>query len=108
MPSGGLLWWLGFIFVPRVLVALLATISYWKQNPVLVVIAWLVALGGESTEKSMLGRRRQWRSWFEIRGFGRRAGRPASSESGAGAGVGSAGAKSDKGKTVEAEYRITD
>lgn len=48
---GGLLWWLGLIFAPRVLVAFLATIAYWQQNPVLVAIAWVVAVGGESSEK---------------------------------------------------------
>ncbi len=33
--------------------AFLATIAYWKTNPVLVIIAWLVALGGESSEKKV-------------------------------------------------------
>jgi hypothetical protein len=51
VPFGGLFWWLGFIFAPRILVAVLATINYGKQNPVLVVISWIVALSGESTEK---------------------------------------------------------
>ncbi len=54
IPFGGLLWWLGFIFAPRVLVATLATITYWEVNPVLVVISWLVAISGESGEKSVL------------------------------------------------------
>ncbi|EQC48257.1 hypothetical protein M899_3250 [Bacteriovorax sp. BSW11_IV] len=49
--SGGLLWWLGFIFAPRLLVAILATIAYWETNPVLVMFSWIVALSGESTEK---------------------------------------------------------
>jgi hypothetical protein len=48
---GGFLWWLAFLFAPRILVATLATISYWSTNPVLVIISWLVALGGESSEK---------------------------------------------------------
>lgn len=54
IPFGGLLWWLGFIFAPRILVATLATITYWEVNPVLVVISWLVAISGESGEKSVL------------------------------------------------------
>lgn len=48
---GGIFWWLGFFFAPRMLVAILATISYWNTNQVLVIIAWLIALGGESSEK---------------------------------------------------------
>lgn len=47
--SGGILWWLGWIFAPHLLVAILA-IPYWHSNPVLVIIAWLVALGGTSEE----------------------------------------------------------
>lgn len=54
---GGLFWWLGFIFVPRWLVAILATLSYWNQNPTLVVIAWLVCLSGESSEKVYIQKR---------------------------------------------------
>lgn len=55
VASGGLFWWLGFIFCPRVLVASLATVSYFHTNPVLVVISWLIALGGETVEKAGLG-----------------------------------------------------
>lgn len=51
VPFGGIFWWLGFIFTPRILVAILATMAYWQQNPILVLISWLVALGGESGEK---------------------------------------------------------
>lgn len=54
VPLGGLLWWLGLIFAPRFLVAVLATYTYWNQNPILVVIAWLVALSGESSEKYVM------------------------------------------------------
>ncbi len=54
---GGIFWWLGFFFAPRFLVATLATISYWNTNKVLVIISWLVALGGESSEKVMITRR---------------------------------------------------
>ena len=51
VASGGVLWWLSFIFYPRVLVASLATVAYFKTNPVLVVISWMVALSGEVFEK---------------------------------------------------------
>lgn len=54
---GGLLWWLGFFFAPRILVATLATIAYWHTNQFLVVFAWLIALGGESSEKFVITRR---------------------------------------------------
>jgi hypothetical protein len=48
---GGILWWLGWIFAPRLLVAILATFSYWESNTLLVVLAWFWAIGGESAEK---------------------------------------------------------
>ena len=51
VPFGGIFWWLGFVFAPRWLVAILATLAYWHENPILVIIAWLVCLSGESTEK---------------------------------------------------------
>lgn len=60
VASGGFFWWMGFIFVPRILVAILATIAYFHTNPVLVVIAWIVALGGETLEKFGLKRRNKF------------------------------------------------
>ena len=54
IASGGVIWWLGFFFAPRILVASLATVSYWNTNPILVIIGWLIALGGESSEKFMI------------------------------------------------------
>ncbi len=57
VPSGGVLWWLGWFIAPRLLVAVLATFNYWNQNPLLVVTAWLIALGGESSEKMIFVRR---------------------------------------------------
>ena len=57
IASGGLLWWIGWVFAPRILVAVLATVAYFKTNPILVVIAWLIAIGGESTEKYCIRRR---------------------------------------------------
>ena len=41
--SGGMLWWLGWVFAPHLLVAILA-IPYWDSNPALVIFAWLIAL----------------------------------------------------------------
>ena len=54
---GGLFWWLGFFFAPRLLVAILATVSYWNTNKILVIISWLMAIGGESSEKYFIHRR---------------------------------------------------
>ncbi len=57
IAAGGLFWWLGFFFAPRLLIATLATLGYWKTNPALVIIAWLIAFGGESSEKVVITRR---------------------------------------------------
>jgi len=51
VATGGLLWWLGWLVAPRLLVAILATTAYWNTNPVLVTLTWFWALGGESVEK---------------------------------------------------------
>jgi len=48
---GSVLWWLGWIFVPRVLAAVLATVMYWESNPLLVILAWVWALCLEPAEK---------------------------------------------------------
>ncbi|MBK24825.1 MAG: hypothetical protein CME70_12575 [Halobacteriovorax sp.] len=86
---GGLFWWLGFFFAPRILVATLATLSYWENNPVLVVIAWLVAISGETGEKSLLN--------TQVRVV-RTGGRPFTRESFSHSHV-------EQGETIEAEYR---
>jgi hypothetical protein len=57
IPFGGFFWWLGFLFFPRYLIATLATIHYWHKNPLLVTIAWFIAISGESTEKYYIKRR---------------------------------------------------
>jgi hypothetical protein len=40
----------GWIFVPHLLVAILATTIYWHSNPVLCVVAWAFAFGGTGGE----------------------------------------------------------
>ena len=55
---GGLFWWLGLIFAPRILVAILATIGYWQTNPVLIILSWIWAFGGEKFEKKNIVFRR--------------------------------------------------
>lgn len=62
--SGGLLWWLSFFFYPRILVATLATLAYFKTNPALVVVSWLIAIPAEAAEKWAIRSPR-----FQIRTF---------------------------------------
>ncbi len=57
IASGGLLWWLGWLIAPRVLVAILATESYLQTNPFLVIVAWMIAISGEFSEKEFVRRR---------------------------------------------------
>ncbi len=64
VASGGIIWWLSWLFVPRILVATLATFAYFQTNPILVVISWLVALGGEGFEKRSLRHTRIVRQKF--------------------------------------------
>jgi len=54
---GGFLWWVGLFLAPRLAVAIIATTMYWDTNPVLCVLAWIVALSGESTEKKTVHKR---------------------------------------------------
>jgi hypothetical protein len=54
--TGGFWFWVGVFFVPRIMVAFWATTYYWNTNPIICVIAWVVALSGEGTEKSTVTR----------------------------------------------------
>lgn len=49
--SSNILFWLGWLFLPRLMIALLATFFYWETNMILVLLSWLFAFGGESAEK---------------------------------------------------------
>jgi hypothetical protein len=51
---GGFLWWLGLLFVPRLQVAILATLHYGESNTWLVIVTWIWALSGESGEKKII------------------------------------------------------
>lgn len=42
--------WLGWVFTPHLLVALMATFRYADTNPGLTVVAWLLALSGTGAE----------------------------------------------------------
>jgi hypothetical protein len=59
VPFGGLLWWLGFIFAPHLLVAILATTYYWDTNPILCIISWFVAFAGTGGEAKVVGHKRR-------------------------------------------------
>lgn len=50
----GWLAWLGWLFVPSLLVAILATNYYWDTNPVLCVLAWIwfAVKGGETGRRA--------------------------------------------------------
>lgn len=50
VSSFGLLGWLGWVFVPHLTVAILATTIYWHTNPILCIVAWIIALGGTGLE----------------------------------------------------------
>ena len=65
IASGGLFWWLGWLFAPRLLVAVLATGAYLESNPILVAISWIIAFSGEFSEKEFV-RRRSY-SYFDQR-----------------------------------------
>jgi len=55
----GCLAWLGWIFVPHVLVAVIATSMYWDTNPALCVIAWFFAFAGTGGEGAAANRGRK-------------------------------------------------
>ena len=50
---GILLWFIA----PHLLVAIIATTFYWHTNPILVIFSWLIAFGGETTEKVYIRRK---------------------------------------------------
>jgi hypothetical protein len=67
VPFGGIFWWLGFIFCPRILVSSLATVVYGHTNPVLVFLSWVIAIMGEIFEKNSLAGKRKF-FFFSHRG----------------------------------------
>jgi hypothetical protein len=56
--GGGFLYWIGWIFAPRLTVAIIATMLYGQSNTILVVLTWFWAFAGESTEKTVARRQR--------------------------------------------------
>ena len=51
IPTGFFFWISWFIF-PRLVIAFYASMYYFDTNPILVLLSWIIALSGESTEKS--------------------------------------------------------
>ncbi len=92
VATGGVFWWLGFIFCPRILVATLATVTYFHSNPILVTISWVIALGGETAEKMGLARKNK----FVFRTFTNRPVSPSYQEH---------KPLYNKGDAIEAEFR---
>jgi len=52
----GALAWLGWVFCPHLVVAVIATTSYWDTNPVLCVVAWFFAFAGTGSEGRLMHR----------------------------------------------------
>lgn len=52
-PGYRVLWCLGWFLTPRLLIAILA-IPYFDENPVLVILAWIICFSGESSEKGAI------------------------------------------------------
>ena len=54
--SFGIWTFLGWLFVPHLTVAILATVIYWGTNPILVIISWLFVLFGTVGETKTVAR----------------------------------------------------
>ncbi len=52
--GGGFLYWLGWFFVPRITVAIIATHLYGNTNTTLVVLTWFWAITSEFSEKILV------------------------------------------------------
>jgi len=59
----GWLAWLGWAIAPHLTVAILATNYYWDTNPILCIVAWVMAVGGTATEGKTASSAARSRSW---------------------------------------------
>lgn len=57
VATGGLFWWLGWLFTPRLLVAILATIHYADTNLFLVIMSWVWCISLEFGEKATVAKK---------------------------------------------------
>lgn len=53
--GGGCLYWIGFVFAPRLTVAIIGTYLFYHTNGLLLIFTWIWALVGEGVEKIILG-----------------------------------------------------
>ena len=54
---GGPIFWIFFLIFPRLVIPILAAYHYWGTNPILVILSFLLCLGGETGEKTIVRRR---------------------------------------------------
>ena len=59
--TGGLGFWLGVLFIPRLMIAFWATTYYWHTNPVLCILAWFCALSGTKAEVKVANKKKRGR-----------------------------------------------
>lgn len=50
--TGGFIFWLFFLLMPRLFIAIIAIYNFWDTNPVLVVFGCLWCMAGEGGEKT--------------------------------------------------------
>jgi len=50
----GPLFWIFFLFFPRIVIPILAAYHYWDTNPVLVVLSFIISLSAETGEKKVI------------------------------------------------------
>ncbi|MCX6712674.1 MAG: hypothetical protein NTY66_00505 [Candidatus Vogelbacteria bacterium] len=56
----GILAWIGWVLCPHLLVAIIATSYYWHTNPILCIVAWVVALSGTAGEGKVVSAGVAW------------------------------------------------
>lgn len=52
--TGGLLFWIFFLILPRIVIPILAAYHYWDTNPVLVILSFIICLSAETGEKAVV------------------------------------------------------
>lgn len=67
--STGFFWWAGWAVAPQVLIAVLASSTYWDTNPLLVIVAWVWALLAQLFSSKVWRERHEIRS-HSLQGFG--------------------------------------
>ncbi len=52
--TGGPIFWVFFLILPRLCIPILAAAHYWDTNPILVILAFIICLSGEGGEKRVV------------------------------------------------------